>query len=205
LEGKKMKKSTILIIASLFLVIASCGKKEPSVELPDPTPNEPEVYEKSAGHYVGDILDFNSEEELFEYLQSEDRDTDKESRFTMPTHYYKFRNPPQDAIIILVSVYNDVNIMYDTQRTEFESMNIRLIPVLPFDVMEKGMWGRGGMDGKFTAEKDGIIYYFIESAANWIIEWNNADGYYFFVQFPYRFTADEVLGYVSDLERVEIG
>jgi len=60
-------------------------------------------------------------------------------------------------------------------------------------------------DESYIREIDGVTYYIAKWTQTWFVEWVNVDGHVMDTAFPYRFTADEVLAYVSDLERVEIG
>ena len=197
-----MKTLAILILSAIFL--SSCERID---LIPDNT-------EDSGGHrdHMGDVLNFSSEEELHEYVRnggihSESEDFD----VVIPTHYFKFKNPPPEAVVLNMSIETAVTVRYDTQRTEEEpTLWIKYVHTLSYDIETEGLWRSLAFpDESYIREIDGIKYYICkwgyDGVFGWDVEWVNADGYNMRAQFPYRFTADEVLAYVSDLERVEIG
>jgi hypothetical protein len=203
-----MKKLVILILAALFLV--SCERID---QIPD-IPEMPDSTEESRGHrnHMGDILNFHSEEELHDYFRGGGtRGESEESSVVIPTHYFKFKNPPPEAVVLNMSIETAVTVRYDTQRTEEEpTLWIKYVHTLQYDIETEGIWRSLAFpDESYIRELDGIKYYIRKGMGRdipvWAVEWVNADGYNMRAQFPYRFTADEVLGYVSDLERVEIG
>jgi hypothetical protein len=82
---------------------------------------------------------------------------------------------------------------------------IQYAPDYWFDIEEEGLWVRTNRLEPHIFELEGLTYYIWKGGNTWIAEWVNADGYNMNAEFPLRFTAEEVLGYISDLERVEIG
>jgi hypothetical protein len=205
-----VKKLVIFILAALFLV--SCDRRDQIPEIPE----MPDSTEESGGHrnHMGDILNFHSEEELHDYFRGGIRGESEESSVVTPTHYYKFKNPPPEAVVLNMSIAHHVIVRYDTQQEEVGNgqLNIQYIHTLQYDIETEGIWKSTASIRKedFNAELDGIKYYIWYGRTSgvpvtWNAEWVNEDGYNMVAHFPLRFTADEVLGYVSDLERVEIG
>jgi hypothetical protein len=221
-----MKKLIILILAGLFFVLASCDTAEVSVT-PEQTPDIPEVAgsEEEEDPWCSstrsNILHFYSEEELAEHFRNEDNGTmgtHSASDNRIPTHYYKLKNPPPGVEINHISIISGVIVRYDNESTgeDYEpTLWVLLAPYSSTDIETGIVWPhRPFPEESYIRELDGITYYIWKgegvglrnsSFFLWGAAWVNADGYYMSAQFPYRFTADEVLGYVSDLERVEIG
>jgi hypothetical protein len=219
-----MKKLVILILAALMLLLISCETTTPNVT-PEQTPDIPEVTgsedeDRWEVHDRSNILHFYSEEELAEHFRNEDNGTmgtHSASDNRTPTHYYKLKNPPQGVEINHISIGSAVIVRYDNESTgeDYEpTLWIQVAPYSPTDI-ETRLWSqRRFPEESYIREIDGITYYIWKGEGEglrnssfflWGVAWVNADGYYMSAQFPYRFTAEEVLGYVSDLERVEIG
>jgi hypothetical protein len=203
-----MKKLVILILAALFLV--SCERIDQIPEIPEMPDSTEESGRHISGH--GDILNFHSEEELHDYFRGGIRGESEESSVVTPTHYYKFKNPPPEAVVLNMSIAHHVIVRYDTQKGDDwgESLHIQYIHTLQYDIETEGLWThRAFPEESYIREIDGITYYIRKTVGAgihyWSVEWINADEYNMSAWFPYRFTVDEVLGYVSDLERVEIG
>jgi hypothetical protein len=203
-----MKKLLALAVSAFLLV--SCGAEViPTGDYEgDPTGNA----RVSMPHPT-----FNSEEEFMEFMQG-DRDetalgTHSFIDLNSLTHYYRLKNPPPEAIINYIALTSWVVIIYDTQKvdTKGEHMMIQYGASGFYDIEEEGQWvrRRAPFGESHIFEKDGFTYYIWKASAGeyslWNAEWYNTDGYNMFAQFPFRFTAEEVLGYISDLERVEIG
>jgi hypothetical protein len=210
-----MKKVVTFIL--LVVILASCGTQTAEV-----IPSEEPESNYSVSKYPPA---FPSEEEFVNHVlevQNGIRDESCEyfgfdEFFVGISHYYKFKNPPPDAIIHSMSV-GPIVVVYDTQKPNVgkirEHMMIQYYPdslYPPFDIEEDGGWAwRPFPDESYVFEKNGIKYYIRkgtglgETILLWGAEWVNEDGYYMKANFPSRFTAEEVLGYISDLERVEI-
>jgi hypothetical protein len=176
-------------------------------------------------------LQFDSEEEFITHVQefqsdarisafSESDDFDDYYGVSNITHYYKFKNPPPGANLSQISLgttgANVSTIYYNPQHHndlgDPERIMIQYSPYISYtsdDIETYGVWARSFRHEEQIREIDGIRYYIRRTSGFvgqlWAVEWVNSDGYYMGASFPYRFTADEVLGYVSDLERVEIG
>jgi hypothetical protein len=210
------------ILAALILFLVSCERLEPSV-IPSEEPSVTLGEEPETSHGLPMPPSFSSEEEFVEQVLTQRSDamginsaSENENVYKLDTitHYYKFKNPPPDAIIRRISPTSPVGIIiiYDTQKGDIEGENLHIHYVhgVLYDIEEDGAWAHSIRKGDFNAELDGIKYYIWHGTVdgvpvNWNVEWVNEDGYNIGAKFPYRFTADEVLGYVSDLERVEIG
>jgi hypothetical protein len=196
-----MKRLVILILA---VVLSSCGVQNPEV-VPGPAENA----RVSMPHPT-----FNSEEEFMEFMQGDRDETALGTQSYLDideiTHYYRLKNPPPGAIVDYIAVTSWVIIMYDTQEADVEYFSRTImIHYAPdyFDIEKEGFWVRRipPFDESHIFEKDGLTYYIWKGGTTWIAEWVNEDGYNMKANFPYCFTAEEVLGFVSDLERVEIG
>jgi hypothetical protein len=212
-----MKKLIILILASLFFVLVSCDTTEVSVT-PEQTPDIPEVTGSEeeedlwSGNDRGNILHFYSEEELAEHFRNEDNGTmgiHGASDNRTPTHYYKLKNPPPETNINHIQIWGSVLVSYDNESTDGsdEPPLWVLYSLSSSTDIETGIvWPqRPFPEESYIREIDRVTYYIAKWTQTWFVEWVSADGYKMSAQFPLRFTADEVLGYVSDLERVEIG
>jgi hypothetical protein len=215
-----MKKLTNLILAGLMLLLTSCDTTTPNVT-PEQTPDIPELADNEeedpwCSSTRSHILHFYSEEELAEHFRNEDNGTmgiHGASDNRTPTHYYKLKNPPQGSNINHISISSNVIVSYDNEITDdHESVfSILFSPYYSTDIETGIVWPqRPFPEESYIREIDGVTYYIAKWDSRgdiflWRVDWYNADGYYMWGQFPLRFTADEVLGYVSDLERVEIG
>ena len=210
------------IVVLLFVFSFFTERPEPSVKIPEPmvsTPrvinNEPEICGDSSP-----IIDFSSEEELLEYISLMRAESmtvygeiHPESEFTI-THYYRLKNPPPETELKWITLLRfGITLEYDTESDEYERVMIKHQRLSDsFDIETKGLWiQRPFPNESYIREIDGITYYIAkatglgESVLLWSIEWVTGDDL-MYSEFPYdRFTADEVLAYVSDLERVEIG
>jgi hypothetical protein len=181
-----------------------------------PTPSPPLSASRPA-------LYFNSEEEFINYVQNEDegtRSARRDYRLDTLTHYYKFRNPPTGAKIQRIgpgTMGTHITVTYDLQlidangNPEYSPLQIRYNPhsIHPnIETLSTGGWTqRPFPEESYIFEEDGLKYYIWAgigvSGMLWGAEWVY-EGYYMLAYFPFRFTAEEVLGYISDLERVEI-
>jgi hypothetical protein len=205
-----MKKLFVLLVTA-FLV-SSCGTEKSRIE-PVATPSTPKPTEEPMSYNFQEY-DFYSEEEFIEYVLNErgeildeHREFDKNNPLTH-TRYYKLKNPPEGAIISSIYLGVEVSVTYDTQHNDagdYKYIKIRYSPYYSFDIEEDGLWNRGVRHESHIFELGDIKYYVHKASHTWTAEWYNEDGYYMSAAFPYRFTAEEVLGYISDLERVEIG
>jgi hypothetical protein len=215
-----MKKLTT-IIATMFLLV-SCNPLDPlEVITPGPTPSIPGIVDNDEPIISGtSVLPwFSSEEEFIEYMRSDQDETTNERNmhdFDEITHYYKLANPPQDIEIYLIAPGGGVGIVYDTKRNESgEYMMIQYhlgsgYIDWSYNIEASTNWiERPFPEESHILEKEGLTYYISKWTAGtdflWSADWYNADGYNMRANFPYRFTPEEVLGYISDLERVEIG
>jgi hypothetical protein len=216
MEDKKMKKLLILGISAFLL--ASCISEESKVA---PTREPTQTREN---HGYNPPLDFSSEKDFLDYVQNEDEETqDERNEFRLDTltHFYKLKNPPTDAIIRRIRVTESVvTVVYDTQKPNDDGSEHMMIQYSPksllsphwsYDIEEDGHWMNYPFpEEAYVFEKEEIKYYIRKvtglghTILLWSAEWYNADKYYMYSEFPHRFTAEEVLGFVSDLERVEI-
>jgi hypothetical protein len=219
-----MKKVFILLAAAVL--ISSCDSEAPGDTLFAPTPNitetaspTPSPTEKEptmSGH--GDPPEFNSEEEFLEYMLSkrnvildEGEEIDPRSLFAL-THYYRLNNLPPETNIYYITPGNGVSIVYHMYVEGFrERIMIKYSSHFSFDIEVDGLWRhRPFPEESHIIELEGIKYYIRkvtglgETILLWSAEWYNEDGYYMSAELPYRFTVEEVLGLVSDIERVEI-
>ena len=164
-------------------------------------------------------LDFYSEEELLgHFIKAESEQGGIFAPFNNErvTHYYKLKNPPPGAELYRISILANISTEYYTEREdsgEREHIWFEYYPLLDwgYDTEESNNWPDPRFpEESYKRELDGLTYYISKGEGSyddfrWRVEWYNADGYHMSSNFPYRFTADEVLAYVSDLERVEIG
>jgi len=211
--------SVAAIVVLLFVFSFFTERPVPRKELPEPTASTPEVIGYDDGTCGGHSLppSFPSEELMLEYIslmRSELMmvygEIHPESELTI-THYYRLKNPPPETEVNQVTLYQSgMTLEYDTAR---ERIMIRYNNYYSFDIETRGLWTERPFPNEaYIREIDGVTYYIRKVDASiaetvmflWSVEWYNADGYYMSASFPYRFTADEVLAYVSDLERVEI-
>jgi len=222
-----MRKLTVLILATLFLVLASCETEIPEIT-PEQTPDiPPEVTDNeeedrwSVSDFSGE-LHFYSEEELHEHFQNGGAmrvESEDETRsYDVPTHYYKFKNPPTGVEITHIQIWGSVLVDYNNPNDAEDygsTFSLRFSPTYSKDIETEGLWTeRPFPNESYIREVDGLTYYIRKVDGSiprieiffWSVEWYNSDGYYMHSYFPYdRFTPDEVLEYLSDLERVEIG
>ena len=190
---------------------------------PEPTDN-PDDYEP---HY--EPYDFSSEEEFVAFAQSFQSEaqheiepfgvsSEREARFVdMISRYYRLKNPPPEATIRYISATEgNISVAYNTQKYEADGsrewMVVRYSNYYSFDIEASPHWTRRPFpDESYIFEVDELKYYIQKGTGGgysyflWSIQWYNADGYYMSATFPYRYTAEEVLAFVSDIERVEIG
>ena len=168
-----------------------------------------------------ELLDFSSEEEFISHVRdfqsvfSEDESHDDSHKVANVTHYYKFKNPPTGANLNRISLgTTGVNIAVEYRNSQHlndlgepEGVMIQYAPHYLFDAEKRDAWTPQTFHE--AREIDGTTYFIRKgdgiAGLLWAVEWINAEGYRMYSAFPYRFTADEVLAYVSDLERVEIG
>jgi len=160
----------------------------------------------------------------------EGREWRDEHNIPAPTHYYRLKTLPPDTIFHYIHFVSSIFIAYDTQKDAIgEYLSIRQSSRCHLDCLRRcpprcsscplcdgsceietgGFWTeRLFPEESYIFEEEGLKYYIKKVSGDdyflWAAEWYNADGYYMDAQFPYRFTAEEVLGYISDLERVEI-
>jgi hypothetical protein len=209
-----MKKIVISTLAALLLFLVSCERLD---QIPD-IPEMPDSIEETERHGtdLSHALYFYSEEELQEHFRSGEvlriENESKTISYDVPKHYYKLKNPPPEVVIVHIGIAHHVIVRYGTQKGDDwgEPLHIQYIHTLSYDIETEGIWRSLAFpEESYIREIDGINYYIRKGMGRdtpvWAVEWVNADGYNMKAQFPYRFTADEVLGYVSDLERVEIG
>jgi hypothetical protein len=199
-----MKKLLILAVSAFLLV--SCGAEViPTGDYEgDPTGN-------AHGRIANPI--FNSEAEFMEFMQGDRGETASCPHSFLDldelTHYYRLKSPPLGAIVDYIAVTSWVIVMYDTQEADGDERSrtimIHYAPDYWYDIEEEGFWVRSARGESHIFEEDGLTYYIWKGGTTWIAEWVNEDGYNMKANFPYRFTAEEVLGYISDLKRVEIG
>jgi hypothetical protein len=223
-----MKILTVAAVVILLFVFSFFTERpEPREKTPEPTPSASEVVDRelfeSGGHDF-DPLYFYSENEFVEYVQEvQNEETgsfsaygESEGYVDTLSRYYRLKNPIGEMRLRMITgTRYEVAVLYYAQEADSEHIMIRYSPYYNFDIETHGLWTeRPFPKESYIRELDGVIYYIrkVDSRADpsaplllWSIEWYNADGYYMHSQFPYRFTAEEVLGYVSDLERVEIG
>jgi hypothetical protein len=206
-----MKKAVNFILAAIIL--SSCSAPIA------PTPNIPEIADNDEPKVSYSIAppDFFSEEEFIEYLlniQSNVRDEGYEyDEFGLValTHYYKLATLPPEAIFYRITPVHGVSVVHHIQAEESrERIMIRYSSYYSFDIEEDGLWTeRPFPEESHIIEHEGLTYYIRKvmgrDIPHWSVEWYNNDRYYMHSEFPYRFTPEEVLGYISDLERVEIG
>jgi hypothetical protein len=220
-----MKILTVAAVAILLFVFSFFTERpEPREKTPEPAPSAPEVVDREQIIHVDSTpLRFFSEEEFVEYVQNlQDEKTDtfsayseQDERLDMLSRYYRLKNVPEGATFPDVTVTEGTLFltyyMQDIAYSQFRLITIRYSPYFTFDIETEGFWvERRFPEESYIREVDGLTYYIrkaesMENVFHWTVEWYNADGYHMFANFPYRFTADEVLGYVSDLEWVEIG
>jgi len=207
-----MKKSVILILAVLFS-LASCGEE---------VIRNSDIDLETRAHNHADFPKFSSEEELFDFVQNQQNEAisaasaeDERSGWNIygVTHYYKLKNPPDGAIISHIALAASVVVLYDTQRdvAENDYMMMQYGTYGLYDIETRSNWANPKFpDESYIFEVDVIKYYIrransLSETPIWVAEWVNADGYNMRANFPYRFTPEEVLAFVSDVERVEIG
>jgi hypothetical protein len=214
-----MKKPTISALLAILLLLVSCERLDqiPDIpELPDSTEGQ-----KRESSLTRRALYFRSEKELLEYFDNWDIEQDGPLRTfdnERPTHYYKLKNPPTGAEFNHITVWDTIKVAYHMETEdsdEPESISVSWSPRSKHwgsDIETLGIWiDRPFPEESYICELDGITYYITkwgggEDAFFWEVKWYNTDGgYHMFARFPLRFTVDEMLGYVSDLERVEIG
>ena len=223
-----MKILSVAGIVVLLFMFSFLGERPETTVAPSEEPSVMPTGRSYSNEYG--YVAFSSEEEFIAYVRefqnnpqnafvgNEDDEYNEfrgEYGLTMFTHYYKLKNPPTNAKIrvIFPTANSLVTIIYDTQMPdpEGEHMMIQYGPHLSFDIATKSSWpDRPFPEESYIREIDGVTYYIAKwnsfgSIFLWAVYWINADGYHMTAEFPYRFTADEVLAYVSDLERVEIG
>jgi hypothetical protein len=206
-----MKKLVILILVAVLLT--SCELQELGVD----SNIEPTESTVSSGYWPH----FQSEDEFIEYVLNESSEmptelsANSEGNSSRITHYYRLKNPPLGASVSGISLAGEVTILYDTHEFEADGrrewLNIRYAPNWSVDIETDGDWRhRPFSDESYVYELDGIKYYVAKWTADggtilcWGAEWINEDGYYMKALFPYRFTPEEVLGYISNIERVDI-
>jgi hypothetical protein len=209
-----MKFLSILAVAILLFVFSFFTERpEPREKTPEPTSTSEVIDDKPNEASI-----FTSEEEFLEYMingraeaTAKYGEIDSRSYF-MHTHYYKLKNPPPDLPLLNIVSAFGITLTYGTQSDEDERIVIRYDPNRSFDIETDMFWvQQSELFESHIREIDGITYYIAkvdkwdDEAWPWDVQWYNTDGCYMRAYFPYRFTADEVLGYVSDLERVEIG
>jgi hypothetical protein len=208
------------ILAALILFLVSCERLEPSV-IPSEEPGVTLGEEPETSHGLPMPPSFSSEEEFVEQVLTQRSDamginsaSENENVYKLDTitHYYKFKNPPPDAIITAIYPQDafSIAIIYGTKQENAEGESLHIVYRHDgsgdlFDIESRNPF----YEESYVREIDGVTYYICKARGSnkplWVAEWYNEEGYHMFVQFPYSFTADEVLGYVSDLERVEIG
>jgi hypothetical protein len=202
-----MKKLLILAVSAFLLV--SCGAEViPTGDYEGgPTGN-------AHGRIANPI--FNSEAEFMEFMQGDRGETASCPHSFLDldelTHYYRLKNPPLGAIVDYIAVTSWVIVMYDTQEADGDERSRTIMIHYGaggfYNIEEEGFWVRSARGESHIFEEDGLTYYIWKESAGeyflWNAEWVNADGYNMYSQFPSRFTAEEVLGYISDLERVDI-
>jgi hypothetical protein len=185
---------------------------EATDDLPAPTPPMA-IIDSHHG-----IYDFFSGEAFIDFAQSvqngtSDEGTQKPLLVETLSRYYKLKNPPSGVKVRRISATErDVSVIYDTQQIStgfFEYMMVQYSPYYSYDIEKDGLWNRVIPKSEPDMyELENIKYYIWKGMDGenpfWTAEWYNADGYYMRANFPFRFTAEEVLGYISDLERVEI-
>ena len=205
-----MKKLTNLILAALILFLASCDESKSGDSL------EPVSH-------PAELLEFYSEEEFIAYVRDfQSVSAEGESRadnhgIANITHYYKLKNLPLGATLSEISLgttgVNVSTIYYNPQHFSDsgspERVMIQYSPYYSYNIEENSFWiHKRFPEEAYIREIDGVTYYIRKgdgiAGLLWGAAWVNADGYHMKANFPYRFTADEVLAYVSDLERVEI-
>jgi hypothetical protein len=209
-----MKKLLILAVSAFLLV--SCGAEVIPSE--DYEGNHAENARVS-----GPWPHFESEEEFVDFiLDAQSGTMDEGDAFQYRnldvgavTHYYRLKNPPPEAIINSIRLATGpITVVYDTQKKDAtgEHMMIeysRNSLNWSYEIEESANWAwRPFPEESYIIKDEGLTYYISKrmglSMPTWAAEWYNAEGYHMSGQFPYRFTAEEVLGFVSDLERVEI-
>jgi hypothetical protein len=132
----------------------------------------------------------------------------------MRTHYYRHISPPPGAIIEQIVLGPNIAVVYDTQRGDLEGEHMMIL-YFPdssygsYDIETDGFWAEHQFPYEsYVFELNGIKYYISKgmgwSLPTWVAEWVNVDRYNMRAQFPYRFTPEEVLGYISNIERVDI-
>jgi hypothetical protein len=196
----------LVILVAVLTLISSCNVDEST----------------RSACYVGDVLHFFSEEELFDYVRNEHSEHGEtlnafdERDWRSPdarTHYYKLASPPPGAIIQRITLGPAIAVVYDTQKpgvSEIEEHMMIQYGILGlYDIESQSSWvDRRFPEESYVFDLNGIKYYIRKVTAGdyflWSVEWVNADGYNVYAQFPYRFTPEEVLGYISNIERVEI-
>jgi len=212
--------SIAAIVVLLFVFSFFTERPEPREELPEPTAGTPDTMNSGmTGHPPPPT--FASEEEMLEYIMSwrADRmelysETEPQGYFAV-THYYRLKNPPPETAISEIVLYSSgITLLYGTESDEFEPFVIKYNNYHSYDIETRGFWAeRPFPNESYKREQDGVTYYICKADGStgktevflWVVDWYNSDGYKMTAQLPYRFTADEVLSYVSDLERVEIG
>jgi hypothetical protein len=222
-----MKKLVILFLATFIL--SSCGTEE--IPYLDEEHDEKAMacrippYFNSEEDFINYVLEVQNgtRDEIGE-------DYYWDELFAEITHYYKLKNPPQGAMIFAIQP-GPITVRYDTHNFEYNGDNEHLwiryssdcspnCSNCPpdcsmchrcsgYDIETEEQWvNRKFPEESYILEKDGLKYYIRkENGMNyphWRAEWYSANGNYMDARFPYRFTPEEVLGYISNIERIEI-
>jgi len=201
----KLFVKVVAVIIPLFLV---------SCERLDPEDSYAEIDWEIVTRPDANVFVFYSEEELSEYFQNEydgmqrDNQSSWREALWLPTHYYRLKTSPPDTVIRQINLDWDVWVTYAPKECRFYDYDfiIRYYPFSSYDIETYGVWPkRPSPRTSYIREIGGITYYIARWDDIWRVEWVNEDEFNMRAIFPYlRFTADEVLAYVSDLERVEI-
>ena len=215
--------SVIAVVVLLFIFSFFTERPEPREKLPEPTASTPEEIDEEPEFHVDVMpLDFSSEEEFIEYalgVQNERADLfsvySEEEFYILETssRYYRLKTSPEEANLHQITVVPgyEVTVSYYVQKSDaddFGLITIQYSPYYTFNIATRH-WPSPFPDEAYIREIDGSTYYIAKWSSGmsllWVVEWYNEEGCHMMAQFPLRFTADEVLAYVSDLERVEIG
>ena len=207
-----MKKLIILILAVILLV--SCERLDPLPEIPEVSETSPNTEkpinkdDRDPEISVSEVMPpiFFSEEEFADYVREEFGTDDLD----VILRYYRLKTLPPETEFGFITGSGSTFIMYNTNRIdidgESEWMSISTSPEV-YDIETGMIWSnRDYYDDSFIREIDGIKYYIYKALREkhmWFIRWHYED-VSLHAQFPARFTIDEVLAYVSDLERVDI-
>jgi hypothetical protein len=202
-----MKKLIALLITAFLL--SSCNAGNPEV-IPNEEPAKMQlaVAERSRS--------FSSEEEFTDFVLNEGRgemSTHSTQNVDALTYYYKLANLPPD--ITFRAIFPEGDIVYETQELDTngrrERISIMYSPHWSYDIETRGFWINPDFpDESYMFEEEGLKYYIArvlgwnKSYSFWKTEWVNRDGYHMIGSFPYRFTPEEVLSYISNIERVDI-